>query len=505
MLMLMTITILVSPSQAAYLPGNHRIAVDVEEGARLPSNSIIDIVSHSQSLWLGTGQGLAELHLAIPGGGWSVIDEADGIGRGGLSALVVNDTIIWAATAYSENTDFGWKSAGGGVGFSADSGRTWTWFDQPVDDPNEQDYSPTTTNIQNLTYDIALSETAVWIASFGGGLRKLPYGEGEWIVVPPDTNAFSALKFYNHRAFSTVFYNGVLYVGTAQGVNMSWDEGEHWTNSRHAAGNPASISGNFVTAMAVQVTDHGHYIWAATWKAEGGTEYYGVSVSEDEGLSWRVALSDSTLLDPDNDEYLIDRYGSFRAHNFGFKGDTVYVAADKGLWVSNDGGMNWGEPYETIYDPTIGETLEDIDFFSVVRVDSSLWVGTDDGLAVGWFDGANYNWRIQRAHQPAGRGGEPSTYAYPNPFSPLRGHSTRLQIPVSGETYVKYDIYNFAMEKVIGGSVTLPGDGVGGMEGYGAIPWDGKDDRHKIVANGVYFYRIKAGGNTWWGKIMVLD
>jgi len=496
-------------ASGAFLPGSHRVDAAVEKDARLPSNSVIDIIPHGSSLWLGTGQGLAELHLdsQAPGGGWSVIDEADGIGHGGVSALMVNDTVIWAATAYSENTDFGWKSAGGGVGFSSDSGETWTWFPQPVDDPNEDRYSPTTTNIQNVTYDIALSDSAVWIASYGGGLRKLPYGSDEWVVVPPDTNDFSALRYLNHRGFSVIFFDGALYVGTAQGVNRSTDEGATWTNYRHVSGNDSTISGDFVTALAVQETGDGHYIWAATWKAEGGTEFYGVSVSDNDGQSWRVALSDSTLLP--TGEYLIDKYGLLKAHNFGFKGDTVYVAADKGLWRSVDRGYNWGDVYiESVYDADIGERLQDIDFFSVAPVGDSLWVGTNDGLAVGRFDvdAGEYVWRIHRAHRPAGRGGELNTYAYPNPFSPLRGHVTRFQVPVYGRTDVSYSIYNFAMEEVYkSGSITLPGGGVGGMEGYGSVIWDGRDARHKTVANGVYFYRIKVGGNSWWGKIMVLD
>jgi len=62
------------------------------------------------------------------------------------------------------------------------------------------------------------------------------------------------------------------------------------------------------------------------------------------------------------------------------------------------------------------------------------------------------------------------------------------------------------MEKVIEmGTVTLPGSGIGNMTGYGAVTWDGRDFQQKIVANGVYFYRVKVNDNTWWGKILVID
>ncbi len=36
--------------------------------------------------------------------------------------------------------------------------------------------------------------------------------------------------------------------------------------------------------------------------------------------------------------------------------------------------------------------------------------------------------------------------------------------------------------------------------------WDGRDDQSKIVANGVYFYRLKIdNGDPQFGKILVLQ
>ncbi len=492
----------------------HRIAAPIERGVRLTSNSIIDIKHLGNSLWLGTGNSLAELHLSgtdpTEPVGWSLIGEDDGIGRGGVSALWVDSTIIWAATAYSENTEYGWKPAGGGVGYSEDNGdsSSWTWYPQPVDDPDVTDYNPTTTNIQNVTYDIALTDSAVWIASYGGGLRKFIIDENRWVINPPDLIPFAPLLYLNHRCFSVVAFDSVLFVGTAGGINRSFKRGvsDSWKNFRHEPGDPTTITGNFVTALAVQNTASGKKIWAATWVAEGASEFYGVSVSSDYGETWRAALSDSTLLP--NDKYLVNEYGSLKAHNFGFRDDTtIYVAADGGLWISYDGGLEW-DVIQSIYDPTINECLEGVDFFSVAHVGDALWVGTDDGLAVGWWDNDldEYTWRIHRSYKPAGTGGEPDTYAYPNPFSPLRGHRVRFQVSVEGPSVADLVIYNFAMEKVYEEKgMELSGGGTGDMADYGTLTWDGRDTHRKIVANGVYFYRIKMAGNTWWGKVMVLD
>lgn len=395
--------------------------------------------------------------------------------------------------------------AGGGVGYSRDDGNQWTWFVQPIDSVDETDYSPTTTNIQNVTYDIAISDSAVWITSWGGGLRKLPHGSVQWEVVTPDRIPFKPLTQYAHRAFSVVFANQTLFVGTAAGIWRSADEGENWSQSKFETGLP-SITGNFIVALAVQDNNGFADIWAATWRAEGSLEYYGVCVSRDNGLSWQAALTDSTLIDG---EYLIDLYGPLRAHNVGFAGERVFVAADKGLWISSDNGHSWGSgPLEVIYDPLTNESLYYPDFYSVVQTGDSLWVGTNEGLAMGLFDlsSGRYLWQIHRAYQPAGIDGVPDSYAYPNPFSPWRGYTTRITTQITAPSNASYEIFNFAMEPVYSSPlVVLQGDGVGGMANYGAMIWDGRGSDGQIVASGVYFYRFKVGSRTMWGKIMIIN
>ncbi len=489
---------------SALMPDVHQLDASPEIDGRLKSNSIIDIVPHQSTVWFGTGSGLTQLYL--DGSGMVTVGENDGIGRGGVSAITVTDSVIWTATAYTERVKGDYYPAGGGVGYSYDDGITWTWMSQPVDPSDVEDYSPTTTNSQNVTYDIMISNSAVWITSWGGGLRKKRHDSDEWQVVTPDGQPFSPLLWYNHRAFAAVYANNTLFVGTAAGINRSTNEGRTWDLSSFEVDAP-SISGNFITAMAFQETGNFSNIWAATWKADGAYEYYGVSVSEDNGAHWDVALSDSTVL-PSGD-YLVDVYGNLRAHNFGFRGDTVYVAADNGLWISHDNGYNWGTgPLQNIIDASNGEQLSGVDFYSVQSIGDSLWIGTDAGLVVGWFDLLinDFTWRIHRAHRTPGVAGEPEVYAYPNPFSPRRGYITRFQLNLTSPADASYQVWDFAMKPVFKSrTVSLPGGGVGDMAGYAALRWDGKNAEGKIVANGVYFYKVKAGDRSWWGKIMVLD
>lgn len=516
--------LLAGRSLSALLPGDHRIGAAAEPGGRLLSNSIIDIVPARGSVWLGTGRGLAQIHF--DGSGWTTIGQQDGIGPGGVSALAVTDTIIWAATAYSEKVRDTYYPAGGGIGCSRDGGNSWTWMPQPVDPVGVKDYSPTTTNIQNVTFDLALTDSAIWIASWGGGLRwlrydRLQYTEPDslkWNLFTVDGIAFAPRQNLAHRVFAAAWDGQSLWVGSAAGVHRIADNGQTRQSWSHEPGVRASLSGNFVTALAVQKLPATTLIWAATWYADRATEYYGVSVTDDYGANWRVALSDSTRLL--SGEYLVDVHGSLRAHNFGFHQDplapgfddsTIYVAADEVLWQSTDLGLTWGVRASAdvpIFDPTIGERFENADYFSAATTGDSLWVGTDDGLAVGWFDSqvGAFTWRIHRAYEPASELGQPRTYAYPNPFSPRRGGIVRFQIRVSAPTTVFFGIWNFAMEPVFESmEVTKPGAGTEDMAGYGSVSWNGKTAAGKLVANGVYFYRVKVGSREIWGKVMVLD
>lgn len=492
----------------AVLPGYHQIDVPVNSADRLPSNSIIDIKPHSDSLWLGTGRGLAK--LTLHNDEWTVINEDDGIGRGGISALTITDSIMWAATAYTEHVNGSFYPAGGGVGYSRDGGVNWNWAGQPVDEIDEQQF-PTTTNVQNVTYDIAISDSAVWITSWGGGLRRKYHDSDEWEVKTPDGQPFNALGNLNHRAFSALFVDGVLWIGTAEGINRSEDEGNTWVKFSHHDNDPNSISGNFVTGLAMQPVSDDTLIWGATWKANASGEYYGISVTDDNGASWRVALSDSTMLA--TNDYLVDVFGPLRVHNFGFLGDTVYAAADGALWWHPYRGRGDIEAWhvieaEDIVDETVGEYLDGVDFFSVAPVGDFLWVGTDDGLAVRFRDPQTNSlvWRIRRAHQAAGLAGEPETYAYPSPFSPQRGQFTRFQLNLNSPTDASFEIFNFAMESVYkSGNFVLSGGGSGEMSGYAALRWNGRDEEGGVVANGVYLYRLKIGDRNEWGKVMVLD
>ncbi len=440
----------------------------------LKSNSVSDIVVFEGKIWLTTSKGLSV--SSDEGKSWITYTRANGLPRGGIAAIAVSDSIIWVSTAFDSLVKEGSVlETGGGLAYSVDEGLSWHAVDQPGPTP-----------VQNVTFDIALHPTGVWIASFGGGLQKSVDRGKSWEVIPPDSFFFDPLGNLNHRAFSVINADGVLYVGTAGGVNRSIDGGVTWTNFSHQ--NQAQpISGNFVVALAQQKWRGREYLWAATVNAEAQEEFRAISISEDGGYSWRTTLANDF------------------AHNFAFDDSIAYVATDLGLYKSLDFGHTWAK-FPPVRDPVSGETYLSEEFFAAGVLGQTLFAAGPDGLATTNNEGAT--WNIARGSVPAGENGAPRTYAYPNPFSPFRHNQfggdgyVRLQYQTTKSTQVTVKIFDFAMDLVADVISNKPRSAPGN---YAEI-WNGRNYRGDPVANGVYFYRVELEGDgVLWGKIMVLD
>ncbi len=480
-----------APTVSSYILGTQNFS------GEMLSNSIVEAVGSEQlgGIFLATGGGVSRFDGRIipsPGGGyvftdsvWTSYTGEDNLGKGGVSAVAIAEGLIWAATAFDTATSLGHYTAGGGLSWTADPDTGWAWIPQPVDDANDTTLgTPTTTNIQNITYDIAIvisdSDTAVWTASFGGGVRKYSYHDDAWYNIPPDEAPFDAYAYYNHRGFSVTAAESLLFVGTAGGINKTADGGNTWENFNHADN---GLSGNFVTALGYQRTASDSIIWAATWSTDAPGEYYSVSKSRNWGRSWIVC----------------HEMDGMRAHNFGFQDSIVYAATDEGLFKSVDFGDTWYQ-IPPIHDPIHDYTITEPEVYCAHYFADQLWVGTSDGLA-STPDYGN-NWWIYRAFKSTAAPGEAATYAYPNPYSPQRWEAVRLQYNVTAPATVTVKIYDFAMEHVRtvceGKSRDYAGD-------YYET-WDGRNSRGVEVANGVYFYRVeKSGQGSAWGKIVILD
>lgn len=444
-------------------------------------NGIIDLVTNKNNLWAATGYGLNK--SANEGMDWISFESDNYKSKGGVSALAVMDSsVLWIATAFDTSAGGEDLSAGGGLSYTLDGGLNWTHVNQPIDSRDEQSYKPTTTTVQNLTYDIAFIDSTIWIASFGGGLRRSDDMGQTWQVVTTDGIPFSSGDYLNHRGFSLLSENGNLWYGSAEGISKSSDNGISWQRFTHK-NQEYPISGNFVVAIAYQEATN--TIWAATIEADtqsDPSEFRAVSKSTNGGLTWDVMLEGNWT------------------HNFGFDGETVFVAADEGVFVSDDAGENWYQ-IPPVVDSQSGEQILQPEYYSVESQNGRWWFGSSDGL-VTTNDNGN-TWRIIRSFVSTRERISPKIYAYPTAFSPARGSYVRFQYDIAGETDVEIKIYNFAMEQVV--TINSTETGYSSDSSDRSTKWDGRDAGGKLVASGVYFFRAKVGKKVEWGKVVVIN
>jgi len=454
----------------------------------LLGNGIVDIITKDGQVWVATGYGVNRTFDA--GNTWTAFTSKDYIGKGGVSALgFMDDSTLWIASSFDTITsDAGTLPAGGGLSYTRDSGKTWYHVPQPVDDRSETEYTPNPTVVQNLTFDIAFLDSTIWITSWGGGLRKSNDMGGNWQVVTTDGIPFNVNQsnpnWRNHVAFSVMVENGNLWVGTADGISKSSDAGQTWQRFTHQ-NQESPISGNFIVALAYQ--SYSNTIWAATIEADLDTsEIRAVSKSDDGGATWQVMLE-----------------GTF-PHNFAFDDSIVHVAADEGMFVTNDGGENWFK-LPAIRDYQTGEEILSEVFFSagVSKEDgySRFWAGSEDGLA-STIDRGN-TWRVYHSFQSTRKSSTPSAYAYPSPFSPSRHGYIRFQYDITRAGEVNIDIYDFAMDKIT--TITEYETAPEGNSRDRSAKWDGTNDKGIVVASGVYFFRVNVEGKITWGKLIVIN
>ncbi len=477
---------------------------------RLTANSINEIVVSGDSVWVGTSRGLS-LGVGSPVR-WTNWSGNVPFGTSGISGIAVNGDLIWVSAATSTKQESESLPTGDGLYRSTDRGASWLRLDQPVDVGSVDTISyginqiralNITTAINNITYDIAIGAGAVWTANFAGMLRRSTDDGASWqrVVLPPDGRSAIAptdsLDFdlaptggrlglrgnLNHRVFSVmVDGDGMVWVGTAGGINRSTDGGMSWVKFTRA-NQSQPISGNFVVALREQRWAGRKTIWAATVNAESGEEQRGVSWSTDDGATWRTGL-----------------LGEF-AHNIAARDSIVYVATDAGLYRTSDGGVTW-LLNGSIVDATTYQRIVAPEAIAVAVRRDTVWLGGPDGLALTPDEPATpfgTTWSIMRAYQPVAASRE--MYVYPNPFSPsIEPARVHFAVPTGGAT-VTVRIFDVAMQPVrdLVRSAQRP-------EGQHDEVWDARTDGGSFVANGVYFVRVEIGSaDPVWGKVVVLQ
>jgi len=482
----------------------------------LASNGVTQIAAQGDSLlWLGTGAGLSK----TPDFGKSFLSYFPGdtnLPRGGISALAVRDSIIWIAGVFDSTTEVGSQQTGGGLSVSTDYGQTWKYIPQPVDAPGDKyvlwagdtvNFLPVVTPVNNTTWDIALTDTWVYIVSWAGGLRRSKDLGETWQRLPlPSDEEFrltcDSIPYqinprdppqgnHNHKGFSVLAYGDTIWVGTANGINrgiIQSDSCIYWT--KYNASNSA-ISGDFVVALGRQQWQGQETIWAVTLPTSEVGQYQAISKTRDGGMTWSTTLAQE------------------RGYGFAFDDSLVYVCTEKGLYKSL-AGENWAR-YQPVEDIQTGNKIFSHKVYTALVDDREgpayLWIGTGDGVAKTANDGLN--WQIFRQSLSTQLADQPAIYAYPNPFYPnhhnqLHGEGhVRIQYHLDAGGEVQLEIYNFAMELVFQGQhhqIATAGDH--------SIVWNGKNTAGDLVANGTYFCKLtrKLGNKEKvnWTKLIVV-
>ena len=498
----------------------------------LPSNQIVDIRLGNDKLFFGTSGGLG--YLDLDGSYFFKSFINDSLPYGSNPSVVtkqLEDSYIVVASG-GQSIDIASETypSGTGIGYSLNNGESWHYKNQPVDpipDGNSkyqimswggQDLNQlaVTTQINNITYDLAIIGDYIYSASWAGGIRRFKFQNIELGLPDDDLNPWESIPLpmdnqsilncgfidiqeyelnpndpinggsHNHKGFSVFSHNdSTIWVGTAGGINkgiidqntncIDW---EHFNSLNHG------FSGNWVIGFNYQIDKN--RIWAITWST-GGIERNALSYTDDDGITWNVPYQLEEL--------------NIKFYNIYILNSTIYASSEEGLWKSND-GENW-----VLFPNIVGsdgqQILSQIVYSSIIsdEINETLWVGTPDGVAK--TENSGLDWTIYRYI------GEEiykdqynlieSFYVYPNPTS---GYAR-----FAFENYTsnsKLDIFNFSMEKVIGlkNPILFENDI---YNNTGEFFWDCKNSYGHKVANGVYFCRLKNDNTTKWTKLMVID
>lgn len=512
--LLLVLTVLV-PWRPDVVLGQEFASYELSEFRSTPGilrNSVTNLHASGDSLWVGP-----YLNLTIDGGEtWLVagIDSLFGT-RNSTFSVDGKGSTIWAGLGYSSSGDgTGSVQAAGGYVFSTDGGETFTYRGPHLDDAADMEVVYGANRLEALAiivpeqsppYDISYDPQTgdVWIAAWASGVRRSTDQGRTWqrVVLPPDSLDYihpdSTYDFVvapqrggsghlNHMGFSIlVDESGTIWAGTPRGVNRS-EDGLSWRRIS-ADGTPNSLTGSWVISIEEQQLEGAqNAIWMATWNAgeAGEMGQFGVTVTRDGGDTFEQLLIGE------------------RVYDFAFDHDeTVYVAGESGLFITNDNGVTWRtvRRFRDATDPN-RFVRPDVNVFAVATTRDALWVGTSDGLMKSTDGGST--WLIFRTDVPL-RPEEPTaaapaveTYAYPNPFSPRADRFVRIRFDSNG-VGDRIRIFDFAMNHVRSIDVE------GGTSGTREVTWDGRDADGFRVANGVYFYAVEA--DDAWGKIHVLE
>ena len=503
---------------------NRLIRQEMATDSMFTSNGIMDIRGlNDEILFLGTNNGLNFIDISLNDNFQYGHPLSSEFPMGGNPALFIHGDKIVFSGVVGMMMQTGYESKGTGLSYSINGGDSWTYLSQPIDSIPEIDmdgfqiipwggqnlYSlSVTTDINNVSYDIAMDDKYIYAANWAGGIRRFNHlpASGqikEWEIIPLPQDGDRALLCgeidstysinpkdpgdggnHNHKGFSVHIIEDTLWVGTAAGINkgiIGNDDCIDWV--RHYQSGLDNISGNWVIGFAYQPLNGFNRLWAITWATEY-PEKNALSYTEDGGLTWHTSNPLGNM--------------SGKVYNLNIEGNQIWASTEKGLYLSNDG--KYWEKYDQFKDMFTGEKILTESVYSSYYSQNSqtLFVGTGDGMVM--IDDSTKIKRFWESPDPFS--------VYPNPFFINdfnqindNGH-VRFIFLNPNQQNGKIDIYDFSMDKV----THLTDSFFVGPEGKESeIIWNGKNQHGDKIANGVYFCRLSLSGKYYWTKLAVIN
>src|SRR5258705_1530151 len=187
-------------AQAKFL-GQYSLSNAVSVHSSLPPSNSVSLLTLQDSniIWIGTSKGAAR---SIDfGASWESYKSDPAFSNLGIFSLTTLHETIWTSTGYEKTITDGTVQTGSGYAFSINGGAQWQHVGQTKDGRGDSIISygindsiwmlPVVVPEQNVTFDIALSPRAVWIASWASGLRKSTNNGTTWerILLPADNRS----------------------------------------------------------------------------------------------------------------------------------------------------------------------------------------------------------------------------------------------------------------------------------------------------------------------------
>ncbi|MEX0661097.1 MAG: FlgD immunoglobulin-like domain containing protein [Balneolaceae bacterium] len=498
----------------------------------IQQNSITSLEASENALWIGPGLNRildSELDIYVPQNADSVF-----FGRGRVFSLSVSQDTVLAGLGY--NSSFGDESIQTAQGFykSVDNGNNWQFLEFPLDPRpadgcdgesvgapcdieftyGDETYIRTRITVpqQSPPFEVDFRGDVILSVNWASGLLRSIDGGESWerLILPPSseteltpsetyewnslTESGEVVNRYDPRYDNNLLGFGLLiddedrvWVGTASGINISTNaltaplHEIEWTRIPKSS-QEDGLPGNWIVNIREQPeTDR---VWMSTWST-GPDDENGLVYTDNGGETFSHFLM------------------SERVNDIGFFDGSIFVAADRGLFISRDDGNSW----ERIEQIRSANTFikQDAIYYSIASTNDQIWVGTSDGLASSQDNGEN--WSIIRVDVPLSGGNiyqpdapDVNTYAYPNPFSPNQHGTVRIKYEATKAGSSQLSVYDFAMNPVY----TSPKVSIS-LEGSYEFTWDGQDQTGRYAASGPYIYVIDTAGKQIDGKILLID